>query len=67
MPDVQWGRYTMALRRFKWPVITLTLLGAALGFLGSRYVKPVYSARGSVCPICHLCRLAGIARFGAGP
>ncbi|HEV8380684.1 MAG TPA: polysaccharide biosynthesis tyrosine autokinase [Gemmatimonadales bacterium] len=47
-PDVDWGRYGLALRRYKWAVLVATLLGAVAGFGAARLVKSVYSARASV-------------------
>ena len=47
-PDVDWGRYVLALRRYKWPVLAVTVFGALAGVAAARYVKPVYMARASI-------------------
>jgi len=47
-PDVDWGRYRTAIRRFKWPVIAATLIGTLGGIVASRFINPVYAARASI-------------------
>jgi len=47
-PDVDWGRYLLAIRRFRWPVIVVTLLGTLGGIGATRIVKPIYAARASI-------------------
>ena len=46
--DVDWGRYRTAIRRFKWPVLVVTLLGTLGGIVASRFIKPIYAARASI-------------------
>jgi len=46
--DVDWGRYRTAIRRFKWPVLGVTLLGTLGGIVASRFIKPIYAARASI-------------------
>ncbi|MGH8747050.1 MAG: Wzz/FepE/Etk N-terminal domain-containing protein, partial [Burkholderiales bacterium] len=43
-----WRRIRSALWRFKWLMLTLPPLAAAGGYAGSRFVKPVYTARATV-------------------
>lgn len=47
-PDVQWGRYRTAIRRFKWLVITVTLLGTLGGIGATRIVGSFYSAHATI-------------------
>lgn len=41
-------RYWAAVKRFKWLVIILAAIGTTAGVIATRYVEPVYEARGSV-------------------
>ena len=47
-PDVDWGRYRTAIRRFKWPVLAVTLTGVLVGIAAGRFIKPIYAARASI-------------------
>lgn len=41
-------RYWAAVKRFKWLVIILAALGTAVGITATRFIDPVYEARGAV-------------------
>lgn len=41
-------RYWAAVKRFKWLVITLAAIGTAAGITATRFIDPVYEARGAV-------------------
>ena len=48
-PDVgdgpDWHRILSALQRFKWLILSITLLGTAAGIAATRYVQPAYLAQ----------------------
>ncbi|HXE58867.1 MAG TPA: polysaccharide biosynthesis tyrosine autokinase [Gemmatimonadales bacterium] len=39
---VQWGRYLAALRRFKWLMLLIVILGTVAGYVVTRFLKPEY-------------------------
>lgn len=41
-------RYWAAIKRFKWLVIILAAIGTAAGIVATRFIDPVYEARGAV-------------------
>jgi len=41
-------RYWAAIKRFKWLVIVLAAIGTAAGITATRFIDPVYEARGAV-------------------
>lgn len=41
---VNWGRYVAALRRYRWLMLGIVLLGSALGVVATRFMPPEYSA-----------------------
>ena len=43
-----WGRYVAALRRFKWLIIALTLLGGGAGFAATRMMSAVYEVQATI-------------------
>jgi len=45
---IDWGRYLAALRRYKWMIIGLTVLGTVGGVFGSRFIKPDYSTTAKI-------------------
>ncbi len=45
-PD--WGRVISALRRYKWLVLAVSLLGLAAGVVASRFLKPEYVAQATI-------------------
>jgi capsular exopolysaccharide synthesis family protein len=40
---IPWERFIAAIRRYKWLVLAVALVGTALSILASRFVKPEYS------------------------
>ena len=42
------GRYWQAVKRFKWIVLALTLLGTAAGMAATRFVAPSYEVRATM-------------------
>ncbi len=45
---IDWGRYIAALRRYKWLILGLTVLGTVGGVFGSRLIKPDYSTTAKI-------------------
>ena len=43
-----WARYLAALRRYKWIVVLVTVLGAAVGAAASTLMDPIYLAQATV-------------------
>ncbi|HKI94207.1 MAG TPA: polysaccharide biosynthesis tyrosine autokinase [Gemmatimonadales bacterium] len=43
-----WRRYVAAVLRYKWLVLTITVLGIGAGVAGSRFLKPVYTAQATI-------------------
>lgn len=43
-----WARYLAALRRYKWIVVLVTVLGAAVGAAASTLMNPIYLAQATV-------------------
>lgn len=41
---VNWGRYVSALRRYRWLMLGIILLGSALGVVATKFMPPEYSA-----------------------
>lgn len=41
---VNWGRYVSALRRYRWLMVLIILVGSALGVVATRFVPPLYMA-----------------------
>ena len=44
-PTGDWKRYLATVSRHKWPVIIITLIGTALGVLGTRFLGREYAAK----------------------
>ena len=42
------GRYVAAVKRYKWIVLGLTILGTAAGIVATKFIHPVYSAQATV-------------------
>ncbi|HEY9450305.1 MAG TPA: polysaccharide biosynthesis tyrosine autokinase [Gemmatimonadaceae bacterium] len=47
-PGIPWGRYLAALRRYKWLILAIALVGTAIGFGVSRMTVPEYQAQGTI-------------------
>jgi len=45
---VDWGRYLAALRRYKWLILGLTVLGTLGGVFVSRFIDPEYTASAKI-------------------
>ncbi len=45
---IDWGRYLAALRRYKWMILGLTVLGTVGGVFGSRFIRPDYSTTAKI-------------------
>jgi capsular exopolysaccharide synthesis family protein len=45
---VNWSRYTAALRRYKWMMLLIVLLGTSGGVVATRFLPPEYTARGTI-------------------
>ena len=45
---VQWGRYLEAIKRYKWMILSIILLGTVLGVVVARFVRPEYEVRATV-------------------
>jgi capsular exopolysaccharide synthesis family protein len=46
--SIDWGRYIAALRRYKWMILGLTLLGTVGAVFGSRFINPDYTASAKI-------------------
>ena len=47
-PGLQWGRYTSALRRYKWLMLAVVVVGSGLSILATRFLEPVYVATATI-------------------
>jgi capsular exopolysaccharide synthesis family protein len=47
-PGIPWGRYIAALRRYKWLILAIALVGTGAGFAASRMTVPEYQAQGTI-------------------
>jgi len=49
-PDssVPWGRYLAALKRYKWFILGITILGTAAAVVASRFIQPQYTVTATV-------------------
>jgi capsular exopolysaccharide family len=47
-PGIPWARYIAALRRYKWLILLIALLGTAAGFGISRLTAPEYQVQGTI-------------------
>ena len=45
---VQWQRYVSALRRYKWLILLITLLGTGVGVVVTRFLKPEYQVQATI-------------------
>jgi succinoglycan biosynthesis transport protein ExoP len=45
---VQWGRYISALKRYRWFMLLVVLLGTGIGVGITRFIDPVYVARSTL-------------------
>src|SRR5437773_6295037 len=43
-----WRRYLAAVTRYKWVVLLVTVAGALLGVLATRFVQPEYQAQATI-------------------
>lgn len=47
-PGIPWGRYFSALRRYKWLILAIALVGTGIGFAVSRLTVPEYQTQGTI-------------------
>lgn len=47
-PGIPWGRYISALRRYKWLILLIAVLGTVAGFGVSRLTVPEYQVQGTI-------------------
>jgi succinoglycan biosynthesis transport protein ExoP len=45
---LQWQRYVSALRRYKWLILLITLLGTGIGVLVTRFLTPEYQVQATI-------------------
>ncbi len=45
---IPWERYTAAIRRYKWLIVALAVLGTSIGLLLTRFYTPLYTVTGAV-------------------
>ncbi|HET8648418.1 MAG TPA: polysaccharide biosynthesis tyrosine autokinase [Gemmatimonadales bacterium] len=45
---VQWGRYIAALKRYKWLMLAVVIVGTGLGILATRFLHPEYTAQATI-------------------
>ena len=47
-PGINWGRYLSALRRYKWLILILVIVGGTAGVLVTRFMPPEYATQGQL-------------------
>ena len=47
-PGIPWGRYISALRRYKWLMLAVVIVGTAAGVGATRFLKPEYKATATI-------------------
>ena len=47
-PGVPWSRYFAALRRYKWLILILVIVGGAAGVIVTRFLPPEYATQGQL-------------------
>jgi polysaccharide biosynthesis transport protein len=47
-PGIAWGRYVSALRRYKWLILAVVLVGTAASVGATRFLKPEYKATATI-------------------
>lgn len=47
-PGIPWGRYLSALRRYKWLILGIAVVGTGIGFAVTRMTVPEYQAQGTI-------------------
>lgn len=45
---VNWGRYVSALKRYRWLMLLIILVGTTLGVVATRFVPPTYTANATI-------------------
>ncbi len=45
---INWSRYLAAVKRYKWLILLVTILGTAAGVLATRFMQPVYTVKSTV-------------------
>src|SRR5574340_134434 len=45
---IPWGRYLAALRRYKWMILVVAVLGTLLGIGITRFMAPEYQVTGTI-------------------
>jgi capsular exopolysaccharide synthesis family protein len=45
---IQWRRYLLALRRYKWLILLVIAAGTGLGVLATRFITPEYSVQATI-------------------
>src|SRR5687767_9918672 len=45
---VPWSRYIAALRRYKWVILAVIVIGTALGVAATRLLKPIYEVHATI-------------------
>ena len=45
---INWGRYISAIKRYKWLILLVTVLGTAIGVIATRFMKPIYTVKATV-------------------
>ncbi len=45
---VNWGRYVAALKRYKWLMLGVVLVGTGAGAVGTRFIDPAYSVKATI-------------------
>lgn len=45
---VPWARYIAALRRYKWLMLAIIVIGTALGVVATRFMSPVYEVQATI-------------------
>lgn len=45
---VNWGRYIAAIKRYKWLILAVTILGTGIGVVATRFLQPVYTVQSTI-------------------
>jgi capsular exopolysaccharide synthesis family protein len=45
---IQWSRYISAVRRYRWLVLAIALVGSAGGVVATRFIEPSFTARATI-------------------
>lgn len=47
-PGISWGRYVAALRRYRWLMLAIVVIGTGASIVATRFLKPEYTATATI-------------------